>query len=183
MAETLKDNQHEHSPVPENDHLSHEKAPRDDIEAIEHKPKHNIENLRQRAEKEAISSQETLDKTRSNETHAPKETFVNKELKDMAYSRTLNRVRQQLSPVNRTFSRFIHQPVVDSLSEGAAKTIGRPSGLFGGGLVALVGTSVYYYVSKHYGYDYNFFVFLILLVGGFVAGWALEILWHLVHPK
>lgn len=154
----------------------HEKAP-------EHEHKRNIEQIRQNAEKAAVESDKTRVEAQPDDSHAPKDAFVNKEIKDMAYARTMNRVRQRMTPVGRTFSRLIHQPVVNSLSEGAAKTVGRPSGLFGGGLIALIGTTVYYYISKHYGYDYNFFVFLALLAGGFVVGWTLEILWRLMHRR
>jgi uncharacterized membrane protein YraQ (UPF0718 family) len=56
-----------------------------------------------------------------------------------------------------------------------AKSVGRPSGIIGGGLMALIGTSIYYYLSRHYGYSYNSFVFLLLMLVGFVLGWSIEV--------
>lgn len=185
MAETIRDHEnHEQQPAsPESAHETHEKVPQRHKAAPKHELQHDIEKIREKAESAAIESDKTLAEAQPDETHAPKDSFVNKELKDMAYARTMNRVRQRLSPVGRGFSRLVHQPVVNSLSEGVAKTVGRPSGLFGGGLIALIGTSIYYYISKHYGYDYNFFVFLVLLAAGFILGWAIEVLWRIVHRR
>lgn len=185
MAETIRNHEnHEQQPAsPESAHETHEKAHQRHEASPEHKLKQNIENIREKAEKAAIESDKTLAEAQPDESHAPKDSFVNKELKDMAYARTMNRVRQRLSPVSRGFSRLVHQPVVNSLSEGMAKTVARPSGLFGGGLVALIGTSIYYYISKHYGYDYNFFVFILLLAVGFIGGWSIEVLWRILHRR
>jgi flagellar biosynthesis GTPase FlhF len=183
MAETLKDQHENHesySVSPETAQEAHEKAPQRHESEHKHNLEENIEQIRHKAEKAAIESDKTrAEAQQQDETHAPKDSFVNKELKDMAYARTMNRVRQQLSPVGRKFSKLVHQPVVDTVSEGVAKTVGRTSGLFGGGLVALVGTSVYYWISKHYGYDYNFLIYLMLLAGGFVVGWLIEMLWNI----
>jgi len=101
----------------------------------------------------------------------------------MAYKRTLNRVRQQMSAPDRLVSRIIHQSTVSTVSEAASKTIGRSSGLLGGGFLSLVGTSVYYYITKHYGYEYNYLIFLLLLAGGFIAGWMVEALWYLFKSR
>jgi hypothetical protein len=169
----------QHVNSPENAHQSHERASESRETHHKHEHKENLENIRHRAEQAATEADRTRIEAEPGQSHAPKQAFVNKELKDMAYARTMNRVRQQLSPVGRSFSKIIHQPVVDAVSEGAAKTVGRPSGLFGGGLLALVGTTIYYWITKHYGYDYNFFVFLLLLAVGFALGWFAEVLWRL----
>lgn len=103
------------------------------------------------------------------------QSFVNKELKEMAYQRAINRIRRQLNPIDRLTSHFIHQPVINYLSDATARTVGRPWGILGGGFLAFCGSLIYYFFSKYYGYDYNFSVFLLLLVSGFIIGWAVEI--------
>lgn len=186
MNETIKQSHESHERhVPQQEHgpKTHEKGPEAAPEANRHLHQENLAHLRQKAENEAKSARETLSEQEPAASHTPKEAFINRELKDMAYNRTMNRVRQQLSPVGRSFSKFVHQPVVNAVSDVAAKTVGRPSGLFGGGLLALTGTSVYYFITKHYGYDYNFMVFLLLLAAGFIAGWVFELLWRLLHPS
>ena len=72
-------------------------------------------------------------------------------------------------------SRVIHQPVVRVTSEAIGKTVSRPSGLLGGGLVALMGTSIYLYLANHLGFKYNYGVFLCLFVVGFGLGLVLEL--------
>lgn len=158
---------------------SHE-TPSESQQSPKHEHNDNIEQIRAKAEKEATNARE-VPTDREDKHHRPTEAFVNKELKQMAYERNLQRVRRHLSPAGRRFSKFIHRPVVDSVSEGAAKTVGRPSGLMGAGIVALVGTSVYYYLTKHYGYEYSYTVFLLLLAGGLILGWCLEALYRLIR--
>jgi hypothetical protein len=177
MAEKLSHTPEHHKHTPE----QHHSAPEQHHHTPErHHHRENIAEIRHNAEHHAKSAHESQPQDESND-HAPKEHFVNFEIKNLAYNRTMTRVRKQLSPVGRMFSKVIHQPVVDAVSEGVGKTVGRPSGILGGGLVALAGTTTYYYIAKHYGYDYNFGVFLLLLAAGFVAGWVGEYLLRTMH--
>lgn len=96
-------------------------------------------------------------------------------MKVQTYSRSLERVRSKLSPAEKIGSKIIHQPAVDSVSNGLAKTAARPSGILGGGLTALIGSSFLLYMSRHYGFTYNFFTFFALLAIGFVLGITLEL--------
>lgn len=144
----------------------------------------NLEAIREQIRENAQSSRELKVHEESDKSHiAANQPFANKELKEMAYKRTLNRVRQQMSAPDRLVSRIIHQPTVNAISEVASKTIGRPSGLLSGGFLSLVGTSTYYYMTKHYGYEYNYLVFLLLLAGGLIAGWLVEALWYLFKSR
>ena len=144
----------------------------------------NLEAIRERIQEKAQSTEQVKTLEESNRSHPPTDQpFANKELKEMAYKRTLNRVRQQMNVPDRLVSRIIHRPTINAISEATAKTIGRPSGLLGGGFLSLVGTSAYYYVTKHYGYEYNYLVFLLLLAGGFIAGWLIEMLWSLFSSR
>jgi hypothetical protein len=104
---------------------------------------------------------------------------INHDLRQVTLNRELQYIRRKLSAPQRTLSRVIHQPVVRVVSEAAGKTVSRPSGLLGGGLVALLGTSSYLYMARHIGFTYNYFVFLVLFVGGFAVGLGLELLVHL----
>lgn len=178
MAEKIHHSPEQHSHSPEH-HKPHQEAHKAHHETAHHHQE-NIEHIRAQAAQEAHHAHEiTLEEA----SHKPKEHFVNAELKDLAYERSMNRVRRQLSPLSKTFSKVVHQPVVEAVSEGVAKTVGRPSGFLGGGLLALAGTTAYYYIAKHYGYEYNFGVFLVLLAAGFIAGWLAEAIWRVLSPK
>lgn len=143
----------------------------------------NIDHIRQTAERQSVKAETVMPDAQEKDSPSTSRPYVDKQLKNMAYNRLLNRARKQLNPLEKPLSKFMHQPVVDAISETAAKSIGRPSGLLGGGLLALVGTSIYYYITKHYGYDYNFFVFIFLLGVGFIAGWLAELLFKLRRAK
>jgi flagellar biosynthesis GTPase FlhF len=148
-----------------------------------HEQAENLEHARHEAAHEAQSAEEIAANLagRTQEPPQHQEQHINRELKEMAYQRLLNRARRHMSPYSRAMSHIIHQPVVDSVSEFTGKTVGRPSGILGGGILALIGTTAYYYIARHYGYNYNSFVFLLLLVCGFVLGWILELLYKMLR--
>jgi flagellar biosynthesis GTPase FlhF len=140
-----------------------------------------IEQIRLTANEQAKSAEQILHESKHSSSEQEDEpAIISHEIKQIAYQRLLKRTRRHLSPYSRTMSKVIHQPVVDAVSEGLSKTVGRPSGIIGGGLVALVGTSIYYYISHHYGYSYNSFIFLLLMLLGFVLGWIAEVFYKLI---
>ena len=148
----------------------------------EHHPKARLEVIQHSVEHQARSRHEILPRLEEQpESAVP--TFVNRELKDMAYQRLLTRARKQLGAGGRLVSRIIHQPVVDVLSTAAARTVGRPPALLGAGLVGFAGSTAYYYLTRHFGYSYSFTVFLLLLAAGFAAGLALDLAWRLLTIK
>lgn len=108
---------------------------------------------------------------------------INRDLKNITLKRELSHVRRKLPAYKRPLSKIIHQPIVRAVSEAAGKTVSRPSGLLGGGLVAFLGTSSYLYLARHMGFEYNSFVFLALFAGGFMFGLGLELLVHLATLK
>jgi hypothetical protein len=108
---------------------------------------------------------------------------INRELKQITLRRELQYIRRQLPAPQRALSKIVHQPAVRAVSENAGKTVSRPSGLLGGGLVALIGTSSYLYLAKHIGFTYNYGVFLVLFVAGFAVGLGLELLVHLATSR
>lgn len=103
---------------------------------------------------------------------------VNRELKQITLRRELQQIRRKLPLPQRILSQTIHQPAVRIASEAASKTVSRPSGLLGGGLVAFLGTTGYLYLARHIGFTYNYLIFLLLLAGGFILGLTLELLVH-----
>ncbi len=114
-----------------------------------------------------------------NVPQASQRQVINRELKDITLRRELRNLQRRESAPERALSKLMHQPTVRIVSETAGKTVSRPSGILGGGLVALLGTSSYLYLAKHLGFPYNYGVFLALFAGGFIVGLALELSVHL----
>lgn len=143
----------------------------------------DIEQLRQRAESQAESAENTaIDR---HQDRPPETTFgVQQLLKSRAYEQTLKRIRQKLPKPARAFSKIAHNKTVDALSAAGAQTVARPSGILGGSLIAFLGSLVLLYYSRHYGFRYNYALFFVLFIGGFVVGVLAEItLWTLVSRK
>ncbi|MFA6270507.1 MAG: hypothetical protein WC657_04875 [Candidatus Paceibacterota bacterium] len=150
----------------------------------EHEPQHetpkdDIEAIQKRVEAAAKGSKETPVE-KSEKPHSEPH-FLNRQLKVAAFNRTMVRVRKHLSPPERTLSKVIHKPAVEAISNTAAKTIARPTGILTGGFFALVGSSFVLYMAKHYGFRYNLLLFFVLLVGGYVLGLLLEMIIYLVR--
>jgi translation elongation factor EF-G len=156
---------------------NHESA----AERSKKKSHEEVEQLHSHAEEKAKSTTEMLQEASLSPVDQENEpSFINYELKEIAYQRLLKRARKHLPRYSRAMSKVIHQPVIDNVSEVVSKTIGRPSGIIGGGLMALVGTSIYYVLARHFGYSYNSFVFLLLLTVGFFLGWSTEVIFKML---
>lgn len=97
------------------------------------------------------------------------------ELKNQTYSNTLKYVQKRLSKSERTMSKVMHNKAIEKVSDGVGKTAARPSGILGGGIVSLIGSFIVLYMAKKYGFEYNFFVFFLLLAGGFALGVIIEL--------
>lgn len=143
-----------------------------------HKARHEVSQAaKQERPAEALQRAEKASQPASH-------SFINRELKAITLRRELRLIQRKLPAPQRALSKVIHQPVVRAISEGAGKTVTRPSGLLGGGITAFIGTSAYLYLAKHMGFEYNYGVFLVLFAGGFALGLVLEVVIHLAtKPK
>lgn len=155
-------------------------------EKTKHEQKDSLEAIRSSIEKEADSSEHKKHEQAADEKRdeGPTSVRVDRDLKKKAYKKELHRVQSHLPKAQRTFSKLIHTPTIESVSEVGGKTVARPSGLLGGGVAALVGSGALVFASRYYGFSYNYFVFIALLIGGFFVGLLLEIIVRaFIKPK
>lgn len=157
----------ESAPAPEKHH-SKEASP---DTSVEHD--HNIDKIQASIHKEAVSGKDLA--VEHHHSDSQPILGLQRELKATAYQKTLHKVQAKLNPTERSFSRVIHQPLVESVSEVSAKTVARPSGVLGGGLVTFLGSGALLYMAKHYGFEYNYFVFIALFLAGFLVGSVMEL--------
>ena len=147
-----------------------------------HEKSKQIETAREAIEDTSSENQnnnvlERLDEMEETEDTLPDErSSIDHDLKDIVRNRELDNIQRKETYSQKTLSRIIHKPAIRIISEAASKTVSRPSGLLGGGLVALVGTSGYYFLTRRIGLKYNYTIFFILFVGGFVLGIMLELI-------
>lgn len=142
----------------------------------------HIESLSRSVEQQAVSGKELNVGDKNTESSA--QTFgTTKHLKSDAYRKTLRNIRASLNAPQRAFSKVVHQPVVESISNAAGKTVARPSSLLGAGLGAFIGSAVLLYISKHNGFTYNYAAIFFLFIAGFFVGALAELLIKLLLRK
>ena len=124
------------------------------------------------AKLDVISSGEKEEKSPAKYTKAEKKA---------AYKKEIKKVQGQLPKRSRTFSKFIHNPVVESVSDVAGKTVFRPSVLIGGSVTGLVLGLVVYVVAVYYGYLIPSITLVLFLLIGAVLGAVVEFIFHRFH--
>src|SRR5665213_1678621 len=152
----------------------------------EQKKQEALAHARHEATVESSDKVKVQERIKSIETQTDEnlsDSLVSADLKKSTFHKEIKHIRRKLTPNERVMSRLIHQPFIRTVSEVSSKTISRPSGLLGGGVVAFLGTSGYLYLTKDIGIKYNYTVFLVLLVLGFIVGLVLEALIRLTRQR
>jgi glutamate/tyrosine decarboxylase-like PLP-dependent enzyme len=106
--------------------------------------------------------------------HRQPEPANTKEAKVRSFNTTMHHVRNNLSRPERTFSKFIHKPLVEKTSEVVGATIARPSGMAGATIAAFIGLLSVYGVARFAGFELSGSEIPLLLAIGFVAGLLFE---------
>ena len=92
---------------------------------------------------------------------------------------TMQDIQYNLSVADKTMSHIIHQPIIDQSSEVLNKTIFRSSGVLGGSILAFLGSLMYIIFVIYTGITYNFELFFIFLIAGFILGLVSEMIYKL----
>ena len=98
---------------------------------------------------------------------------VSKKQKAAAYKKHMAALQAELPPVQRTFSKVIHNPVVEKTSEVVGATVARPNAILAGAVVAFFAVLAVYLTAKHFGYVLSGFE----TIGAFIVGWVLGCLY------
>lgn len=187
MAEHLpKTNKHEqNAKTPETSSAESkkilEKLEEDAAEHEQKSPEHDVAEIQKSILETAKSSDEVA--VEDEQESSQPVLGSQRQLKLDAYDRMLKKVQRNLRPTEKAFSKVIHKPVVETASNIGGATIARPSGILGGGIAALVGSSLVFFMSKRYGFEYSSAVFFLMFIAGFGAGIIGELLSRLVRRK
>ena len=145
---------------------------RPDNEQKRHELSDNIDQIRDQVEENSSATADFL--TAAGEQQNASPAYVQKELQDISYERTLRRIRRRLNPAERSFSRFVHLPVVEVTSDVFGKTIARPSALLYGGVFALIGSGLLLMTASRNGFEYNYLMIVLLYVLGMVTSYVVD---------
>lgn len=176
------DHRETETPVPSGEQLatqnneSHPRTPEsaNRHENMETEQNQNLEKIKLEVEKHALSGKEASGPSPQERQTDDYEIGSHQAIKSSSYQKSMQNIQSKHSPIGRGFSRFIHQPAVDALSEAGAKSIARPSALLGGGLCALIGSIILLIISKVYGFEYSYFVYIGLFGVGYLGGIIVE---------
>lgn len=98
---------------------------------------------------------------------------ISKQEKSASFKRHMKQVQAEMPPLQRTFSKFIHSPVIEKSSEFVGATVARPNAMLAGAATAFFLVLAVYLVAKNLGYVLSGFETL----GAFIVGWILGILY------
>lgn len=152
------------------------------LEELKNNPESSIESPRDaeaRAEKARVEALETAISVESggkekSETKAPKSSSrgpISKKVRDKSYKQTMRRVQDELPIASRTFSKIIHNKVIEKSSDVIGSTIARPNAILAGAFVAFILTLLTYTVAKTIGYALSGFE----TIAAFIVGWIIGI--------
>lgn len=161
----------------------HEKAHSDqEIKRPRHEHREKLADIKEKIEKEAKRSDETkVEKALEEKAAAPPTpAAISSDLSSQALHQNLKMIQRSLSGPEKIFSKIIHNPTIDLISEAGSKTIARPSGLLFGGSFALFTNIAVIIISRHFGYEYNYLIGIASFGVGFIAGLLAELLYRQV---
>lgn len=144
----------------------HEKA-----ESVAKNQRHEHESARHEAKEQAISGAE-YHKPHSEQRQVA-QSFTKAD-KLHSFNTTMHSVRSHMNAPERSFSKLIHQPTVEKVSEVAGKTVARPSGIIGATIAAFIGLLSIYSIAKFAGFQLSGSEMPLLLAIGFLIGLLLE---------
>lgn len=150
-------------------------------EAVENKsersPESNKESLSESLEKAHELARESERSTQEHddnelEKHESAPPISPRAKRKEAYDHTMSEVRGHLTPASRAFSKVIHNPAVETVSEAAGKTVARPNAVLGGSMTAFFVVLAVFLIARHYGYPLSGSETIL----AFAAGWVLGII-------
>ncbi len=130
-----------------------------------------VEHARKKAELEAAFAQEQSSESKAGGEPTATPIDPTTRQKKQEYEKTMKTVRSQLSKPSRTFSKVIHNPTIEKVSDVTGKTIARPNAILAGSLSAFIIVLGLYVTASYLGFRLSGFE----LIGAFALGWLLGI--------
>lgn len=137
--------------------------------------KESAETRAERAKSEALETAISVDKKSESEKEgssrhkAVRRGALSKKELNGSYKRTMKRVQGEMSTPSKTFSQFIHNPLVEKTSEIVGSTVARPNAILSGSICAFILTLSVYLISKNVGYVMSGFE----TIASFAVGWII----------
>ena len=96
--------------------------------------------------------------------------LLSKHDREQSFKKQMDAVQNELSPAEKTFSKFIHHPAVETVSDWSAASVARPNALLGASIAAFIAVTVVYIVAKYIGFRLSGFEIIAAFIGGWLIG-------------
>ena len=137
----------------------------------------DLENARKEAYNEAgRAEKEQHAETVSERPQSPAERRngpISKREKDLSFQTTMKETYSQMSAPSRSFSKIIHNPVIEKMSDTVGSTIARPNAILSGSVFAFIFTLAVYLIARLNGYPLTGSE----TIASFVIGWIIGIIY------
>lgn len=161
------------------DKISAEKS----AESYKESTEQQVEKAKNEALEKAISV-ESKETTEKDQVKAPSRRGpIGKKHLQESYKKTMSHVQKELTPGSRTFSKIIHNNVIEKTSEIVGGTIARPNAILSGAFCAFALTLIIYVVAKTTGYPLSGSETIITFIVGWVFGFVFDYLRIIITGK
>lgn len=146
------------------------------------------ESLENDARKEALELATTVEKESKQKEKAHEQSPLErhgptKRDKKLSYESTMTEVRSHMSGPSRTFSKLIHAPIVEKVSDVAGSTVARPNAILSGAVFAFLLTLALYLIARMNGYPLTGTESIATFVLGWVIGLVYDFLKIMITGK
>lgn len=107
----------------------------------------------------------------------------NRSNREASFKHQMKAIQADMSLSRRTFSKVIHNRVIEKTSDVAASTIARPNAILAGSICAFILTLGVYVVAKSVGYRLSGFETIAAFIFGWILGIAYDYLRLLIAGK
>lgn len=131
-------------------------------------------NSHENAAKARHEVEKAIQEKESKKPESAAETSVERKVntaagRKKAYDKILKQTQAELPAASRAFSKVLHNPVVERVSETAGKTVVRPNAILSGAVSAFLLTLAVYLIAKFNGYPLTG----TETIAAFIAGWII----------
>lgn len=140
---------------------------------------HDAEKSAEKAKFDALESAVSVEsgssekKRQHDNATVKKSRTISKKEKEVSFKKQMKEVQASQTPVERTFSKIIHNKAVEKTSDVLGSTLVRPNSVLAGSVSAFVLSLVVYLVAKNTGYELSGSE----TIGSFVVGWIIGLVY------
>lgn len=141
--------------------------PRNNEEAAE---RARLEALESAVSVEAGSSERKKD---SPGTNVRRRGVISKKEKEASFKRQMKDIQAVQPPINRAFSKLIHNKAVEKASDVVGSTVARPNAILAGSVAVFSLTLTIYVIAKNIGYQLSGSE----TIASFIVGWTIGLVY------